>query len=73
MGAIASLGLRLLKLIGIILFLIFFIRVLDNIFFFMGFSFESYAIYLFIIVVLMIFIGILPDKKYTHGIFIKNN
>ena len=71
MGGIASLGLRLIKLVSIILFLIFFIRVLDNIFFFMGFSFESYAIYLFIITVVMMFIGILPDRKYQYGIFFK--
>tara|TARA_B100000963_G_C22633093_1_gene676029 strand:- start:689 stop:904 length:216 start_codon:yes stop_codon:yes gene_type:complete len=71
MGDIASLGLRLLKLAGIVLFLIFFIRILDNIFFFMGFSFESYAIYLFIMIVVMLFIGILPDRKYQYGIFFK--
>ena len=71
MGFVASLGMRLLKLVCIVLFLIFFIRILDNIFFFMGFSFESYAIYLFIIIVLMMFIGILPDKKYNYGIFLK--
>ena len=71
MGGIASLGLRLIKLVFIIVFLIFFIRVLDNIFFFMGFSFESYAIYLFIIIVVMMFIGILPDRKYQYGIFFK--
>ena len=71
MGSVVSLGFRLLKLVAIIVFLIFFIRVLDNIFFFMGFSFESYAIYLFIITVIFIFIGVLPDKKYNHGIFLK--
>lgn len=71
MGSVVSLGFRLLKLVAIIVFLIFFIRVLDNIFFFMGFSFETYAIYLFIITVLFIFIGVLPDKKYNHGIFLK--
>lgn len=71
MGNVSSLGFRLLKLVAIILFLIFFIRVLDNIFFFMGFPFETYAIYLFIIVVIFIFIGVLPDKKYNHGIFLK--
>lgn len=71
MGAVSSLGFRLLRLVAIVVFLIFFIRVLDNIFFFMGFSFETYAIYLFIITVLFIFIGVLPDKKYSQGIFLK--
>ena len=68
---IKTLGFRILKLAGIVLFLIFFVRVLSNIFFFMGFQFESYFIYLVIIVVLFMFIAILPDRKYQYGIFFK--
>ena len=68
---IKTLGFRLLKLAGIILFLIFFVRVLSNIFFFMGFQFESYCIYLVIFVVLFMFIAVLPDRKYQYGIFFK--
>ena len=71
MGFVTSLGLRLLKLIFILLIMTFLIKMLNNIFFFMGFPFESYAIFLFIIVVLMFFIGILPDRKYQYGIFFK--
>ena len=65
-----SIGMRVLKLVFILLFIIFFIKVLDNIFFFMGFSFESYAIYLFIFVFIMLFIGILPEKKYKYETFL---
>lgn len=68
---IATLGFRLLKLACILLFLVFFISILSNIFYFMGFQFESYCIYLVIIVVLFMFIAVLPDRKYTYGIFFK--
>ena len=65
-----STGLRLFKLVIIILFIIFFIKVLNNIFFFMVFNFESYAIYLVIFVFIMLFIGILPEKKYKYETFL---
>ena len=68
---IITFGFRLLKLACILLFLVFFINMLSNIFFFMGFQFESYCIYLVIITVLLMFIAVLPDRKYTYGIFFK--
>ena len=66
-----SLGFKILKLAFIVLFLIFFIEVLSNIFFFMGFPFESYAIFLCIIIVIFLFIGILPEKKSLYLTFFK--